>query len=251
MTLLAVNHLTKSFGGVKAVDDVSFTLLSGEMMALIGPNGAGKSTCFNMLGGQLPPDSGSILLDGHELIGTPPHRLFRLGLGRTFQIAATFASMTVRENVQMSMLSAGYRLFNPFANAKRAHAREAMEVLEMVGIPHLADRICGELAYGDVKRVELALALADHPRLLLMDEPTAGMPPEERADLMALVANLARGQGMGVLFTEHDIDVVFGHADRVMVMAEGKLLVQGPPHLVRDDPKVVEVYLGRAKPKQG
>ncbi|HLN22658.1 MAG TPA: ABC transporter ATP-binding protein [Patescibacteria group bacterium] len=247
MTLLAVSGLTKSFGAVRAVNGVDFTLKSGEMTALIGPNGAGKSSCFNLIGGQLAPDSGSIRLDGHELVGTPPHRLFRMGLGRTFQIAATFGSMTVRENVQMSILSAAYRLFAPFPSAKREHVLDAMVILEELGIATLADRVCGELAYGDVKRVELAVALADRPRLLLMDEPTAGMTPEDRESLMALVHQLARSQGMGVLFTEHDMDVVFAHADHVMAMNGGQIIAQGSPLSVRQDPAVIACYLGGKK----
>ena len=240
MTLLVVEHLGKSFGAHRAVDDLSFAVNAGELVALIGPNGAGKSTCFNMLSGQLPPDSGTIRLQDRSLLGLAPHRLARLGLGRTFQIAATFASMTVRENIAMAMLLR-YRLSWKISRAA------VQATLDNVGIAALAERICGELAYGDVKRVELAMAIASHPRLLLMDEPTAGMAADERAALMALIVRLARQQQMGVLFTEHDVDVVFGHADRVLAILSGHLIAEGPPEQLSRDPRLIETYLGGKK----
>jgi branched-chain amino acid transport system ATP-binding protein len=244
MTRLAVEGLCRAFGGVRAVDDVSFTLHEGELLALIGPNGAGKTTCFNLLNGQLRPDTGSIRLDGAELVGLPPRRIWRLGVARTFQITATFASMTVRENVQMVLLSRLGRLHGLLARATHACRDEAMAVLERVGIAPLAERPCGVLAYGDLKRVELAMALASEPHLLLMDEPAAGMAPSERQELMALTSSLVRERGLAVLFTEHDMDVVFGHADRILVLDRGRLIAQGPPDAVRADERVQAVYLG-------
>jgi branched-chain amino acid transport system ATP-binding protein len=242
--LLAVTDLAKSFGGVKAVDGVGFALERGELLALIGPNGAGKSTCFNMLNGQLRPDAGRVMLDGRDITGLSPRRIWRLGVGRTFQITATFASMSVVENIQTVLLSADRRLWRPWGRA-RDHARHrALGLLEQVGMAAQADRPCGVLAYGDIKRVELAVALAHEPALLLMDEPTAGMAPAERVDLMALTARLVRERGLGVLFTEHDMDVVFQHASRVLVLNRGRLIAEGPPSQVRADPAVREVYLG-------
>ncbi len=216
------------------------------MVALIGPNGAGKSTCFNMVGGQLQPDAGRVEMAGRDITGLAPRKIWRLGVGRTFQITATFASMTVRENVQMALLSRERRLLSPFGAARRHMAAEAEALLERVGILVQASRPCGVLSYGDLKRVELARALANRPALLLMDEPTAGMAPADRAALMRLTVEIARSRTMGVLFTEHDMDVVFGHADRVLVMSQGRLIAAGPPEVVRADETVRRVYLGGA-----
>ena len=244
MSLLTVTHLEKRFGGVHAVNDVNFSVASGELLALIGPNGAGKSTCFNMLNGQLRPDGGRVLFDGENIVGLPPREIWRRGVGRTFQIAATFGSMTVVENVQMALMSRDNVIGRLFGSAA-AHAHtEALDILTRVGMSDQAQRSCGVLAYGDVKRVELAIALANRPKLLLMDEPTAGMAPRERNALMALTRDLARGQNIGVLFTEHSMDVVFGYADRILVLARGKLIAEGDAAHVRAHPRVKEVYFG-------
>jgi len=245
--LLQVNNLGKSFGGVKAVDGISFDLAAGELLALIGPNGAGKTTTFNMVNGQLPAGQGSILLDGQELVGRKPRAIWRLGVGRTFQIAETFASLTVAENVQMALLSHDGKLFSMWRSAAAYKRDEALALLDQVGMAPQADRPCSELAYGDVKRVELAIAMANSPKLLLMDEPTAGMAPRERNALMALTKQLVVDRGMAVLFTEHSMDVVFAYADRMIVLARGRLIAQGKPLDIRDHPKVQEVYFGSGK----
>ncbi len=244
MTTLAVAGLAKRFGGVQAVRDVSFDLHSGELLALIGPNGAGKTTCFDLVNGQLRPDRGSVRFDGRELVGLAPRQIFRLGVGRTFQITATFASMTVRENVQVALLSHHRRVANLWRRADRLYRDEADALLARVGLLDQAERACAVLAYGDLKRVELAVALANAPRLLLMDEPTAGMAPRERIALMALASRIVREQGIGVLFTEHDMDVVFGQADRVVVLDRGSVIAAGAPEEVRADATVRAVYLG-------
>ena len=191
MSLLTVKDLGKSFGGVKAVDGISFEIAAGELLALIGPNGAGKSTTFNMVNGQLQADRGSIRFDGQELVGRAPRDIWRLGVGRTFQIAETFSSLTVIENVQMALLSHAGKVFSFFKTARSHERQRALELLEQVDMASQADRPCSALAYSDVKRVELAIALANRPRLLLMDEPTAGMAPKERNALMALPPKLA------------------------------------------------------------
>jgi branched-chain amino acid transport system ATP-binding protein len=245
--LLRVKNLGKSFGGVKAVDGISFDLHAGELLALIGPNGAGKSTTFNMVNGQLPADRGSILLEGQELVGRAPRAIWRLGVGRTFQIAETFASLTVVENVQMALLSQDGKLFAMWRRAADYKRVEGLELLEQVGMKAQADRPCSELAYGDVKRVELAIAMANSPKLLLMDEPTAGMAPNERSALMALTKQLVIDRNMAVLFTEHSMDVVFAYADRTIVLARGRLIAEGKPQEIRDHPKVQEVYFGSGK----
>ncbi len=247
MSLLEVRGLGKSFGGNRAVDGVDFRLEAGELLALIGPNGAGKSTTFNMVNGQLRADSGSILLDGKELIGLRPRQIWQLGVGRTFQIAATFSSLTVVENVQMALISADHKLYSMWRPAAAHKRLEAIELLAQVGMSEQADRPCSVLAYGDVKRVELAIAMANQPKLLLMDEPTAGMAPKERNELMALTKKLVVERNIGVLFTEHSMDVVFAYADRMIVLARGRLIAEGKPLEIRDHPKVQEVYFGSGK----
>jgi branched-chain amino acid transport system ATP-binding protein len=242
--VLAVQDLRKAFGGVQAVAGVSFTVAAGELLALIGPNGAGKTTCFNLVNGQLDADAGEVRLLKRRITGLPPRQIWRLGVGRTFQITATFASMSVRENVQMALLSHHRRLRAVFARAADLYAAEALALLEKVGIADQAERRCSVLAYGDLKRVELAVALANAPKLLLMDEPTAGMAPEERKELMELTARLAKADGMAVLFTEHDMDVVFSHADRIVVLDRGIIIAEGAPADVRTNPQVQQVYLG-------
>ena len=245
--LLRVQGLGKAFGGVQAVDDVGFELRAGELLALIGPNGAGKSTCFNMINGQLAPDRGRILLAGTDIAGRRPRDIWRLGVGRTFQVAATYGSLTVLENVQMALISHERGLFSFWRRAAACHRDEAMALLGQVGLAQRAHEPCGTLAYGDIKTVELAVALANRPRLLLMDEPTAGMAPGERGALMELTRSLAVERGIGVLFTEHSMDVVFAHADRVIVLARGRLIAEGPPQAIRTDPAVAEVYFGSGR----
>ncbi len=244
MSLLKVEGLGKSFGGNRAVDGIGFEVAAGELLALIGPNGAGKSTTFNMVNGQLRADSGSIRLDGAELIGRKPRDIWRRGVGRTFQIAETFASLTVVENVQMALLSADARLYSLWKRAADHRRADALALLDQVGMAAQADRPCSVLAYGDVKRVELAIAMANAPKLLLMDEPTAGMAPKERNELMALTKRLVVERRMAVLFTEHSMDVVFAYADRTIVLARGRLIAQGTPAEIRVHPKVQEVYFG-------
>jgi branched-chain amino acid transport system ATP-binding protein len=243
-TLLSVEGLSKSYGGVHAVRGVSFALHAGEILALIGPNGAGKSTCFDMLNGQTIPDAGRINLLGEDTAGKKPREIWRLGVGRTFQITATFPTMTVRENIQVALVSYNKQLFNLWASTPRFAGEEAGRLLELVGMSGYAERPCGELAYGDLKRLELAVALANQPKLLLMDEPTAGMAPRERIELMRLTAGIAREKSIGVLFTEHDMDVVFEHADRILVLNRGTLIAEGSPEEVRRNPQVRAIYLG-------
>ncbi len=251
MTVLQVRNLHKSFGGVRAVADVSFSVAAGELLALIGPNGAGKTTCFNLVNGQLAPDSGSIDLQGKNLVGKPPREIYRNGVGRTFQLTATFGSMSVRENLQVALLSHARKLGSVVSSLEQQTHAEADNLLQQIGMQAQAERPCAELAYGDLKRVELAMALASQPRLLLMDEPTAGMAAAERTELMQLAADLARNSRIAVLFTEHDMEVVFRHADRVLVLCEGALIAQGTPAEVRASALVRQVYLGDADLEPG
>jgi len=244
MTLLLAEDLQRAFGGVQAVAGVSFAVGAAEIVALIGPNGAGKSTCFNMLNGQLAPDAGRVRLDGRDITGLPPRRAWRLGVGRTFQITATFASMTVRENVQTALFAHHRDIWRRWRRGAALHRTAAEALLDQVGLADQAGRAAGVLAYGDLKRLELAMALASAPRLLLMDEPTAGMAAAERRALMALVRRLATARGMAVLFTEHDMDIVFGTADRILVLDRGRLIAQGDAAAIRADARVRAVYLG-------
>jgi ABC-type branched-subunit amino acid transport system ATPase component len=245
VTVLVVENLQKSFGGVRAVDGVSFALDDGEVAALIGPNGAGKSTLFNVIDGQLAADAGRVRYLGRPLEGLSTAARTRLGIGRTFQVAQAFASMTALQNAQVAIeaalapLSVGAALWNRHVDA--AHA-----LLAQVGLAERAQVAAATLAYGDLKRLEFALALATGPRLLLMDEPTAGMAPGERTALMRLVVELAAARRMAVLFTEHSMDVVFGFARRVLVLSAGRLVADGGAEAVRADPEVRRVYLGDA-----
>jgi branched-chain amino acid transport system ATP-binding protein len=247
MALLSVRGLQKHFQGVTAVDGIDFDVQAGKLLALIGPNGAGKTTCFNILNGQLKPNAGQVLLDGHDVTGLRPRAMWRAGVGRTFQITQTYGSMTVLENIQVALMSHRGRLRSLVANVERLCAAEGMALLERVGMAEQAKRGCGVLAYGDLKRVELAMALTNQPRLLLMDEPTAGMAPKERAALMALTAEIVRERGVAVLFTEHDMDTVFRHANEVLVLNRGRIIASGAPDAVREDPQVREVYLGSGR----
>jgi len=251
MNVLSIRDLRKSFGGVKAVDGISFDVGEGEFLALIGPNGAGKSTCLNMINGQLAPDGGDVRFGDRSIVGLKPRDIWRLGVGRTFQVAATFNSMTMVENVQLALVSHHSELFRFAASFASRHRERAIELLRQVGMGDEPDRPCKELAYGDVKRVELAIALANEPRLLLMDEPTAGMAPRERNLLIALVKKLVIERGISVLFTEHSMDVVFAYADRILVLARGMLIADGTAESIRDNPEVQQVYLGTGKTYAG
>ena len=242
--LLQVTNLSRSFGGVTAVKQVSFDLEDGQILAMIGPNGAGKSTCFNLINGQLHPDVGSIKIDGQEVVGLKPRHIWQLGVGRTFQVTATFASMTVLENIQVALASFRKKARSPLRKLRNLFREEAMELLHLVGIPDYTNLVCGVLAYGDLKRVELAVALTNQPRLLLMDEPTAGMEPAERQRLMDLTSRIVRTRNIGALFIEHDMDVVFTHADRVVVLNRGEKIAEGTPGQVRQNDNVRAVYLG-------
>ncbi len=230
--ILRIHSLRRAFGGLIAVDDVTFDVAVGERVALIGPNGAGKTTCFNMLGGSLKPSNGTIQFMEQDVTQIAPHARATLGIGRTFQIAAVFRSMTVRENIVAALMAANLM------------SGETDNILADADILDVAEVPVTELSYGDVKRVELAMALATNPKLLLLDEPTAGMAGGERLKMMHLVQELATKHGTTVLFVEHDMDTVFRFATRVLVMDQGRLIADGTPEAVRADAAVQAVYLG-------
>ncbi len=242
--ILEVRDVWRAFGGVRAVAGVSLRLPRGEVRALIGPNGAGKTTLLNLVTGQLACERGVVLFKGERITGLPPHRIWRRGISRTFQITAAFRSLTVRENVQVAILSHQGRSRNMLSSARCLARAPAMDLLTQVGLDGQADRVCATLAYGDLKRLELAIALANEPELLLLDEPTAGMAPAERMDLMALAVAIVRDRAVTVLFTEHDMDVVFAAAEQIMVMHQGRVIAEGTPQAVRADREVQEIYLG-------
>ncbi len=244
MTLLALAGVRKHFAGVRAVDGVTLDLAAGEFTALIGPNGAGKSTLLAMIAGQLRADAGSIAFEGRRIDGGAPARLARQGIGRTFQSARVFASMTVLESVQLALAVRAGAQFDAVHSLWRRDARDACALLARVGLATQEKAAAAGLGYGDLKRLELALALAGAPRLLLMDEPTAGMAPAERIALMDLVRDLARATALTVLFTEHSMDVVFRYARRVIVLSRGVVIADGAPEAVRADAAAQAAYFG-------
>jgi branched-chain amino acid transport system ATP-binding protein len=243
-SLLRIEHLSKAFDGVRALDDVSFSVAPGETVALIGPNGAGKTTCFNVINGQLRADAGSVELDGRRIDNEPPHRIAIAGVGRTFQTATIFPSMTARENVQVALVAGTMKQAALTSRLRDQHRHDADALLARAGAGAVADRACASLSYADVKRVELAVALSRSPRLLLMDEPAAGTSPRDRAPMMELVAAMAAERGTATLFTEHDVGLVFRFAARVIVLDRGRVIADGPPAAVRADARVRAVYLG-------
>ena len=246
MSLLQVQAVSKSFGGVQAVTGVDFEVREGELACIIGPNGAGKTTLFNLITGYYRPDRGRVAFDGRDITGTPPHRAARLGLVRSFQKTHVFSEMTVWENVQTMVQFRKHRSLNFLAKAVGLERQETGEVLEMVGLGPSASAVAGTLSAGDRKRLELGIALAARPKLLLLDEPTCGMSPAETASTIELIQRLGRERKLTLLFTEHKMDVVFSIAERIAVLHFGRLIAEGAPAQIRANPEVQRVYLGEA-----
>jgi branched-chain amino acid transport system ATP-binding protein len=242
--LLQIASLRKSFGGFQAVKDANLSVDKGEVVAVIGPNGAGKTTLFNLITGQIRPDGGSIRFQGEEIGGLPPHRICRKGISRSFQIVNIFSRMTVFENVQAAVLARQRRTMNLFSPARNLAVRETEEILEAMGLGDRRDAVCGLLSHGDQKVLEMAVSLGADPRLLILDEPTAGMSVEETGTAIALMKRMSKELGLTILFCEHDMEMVFNFADRIMVMQLGSSIVQGLPEDVRRNPRVRDAYLG-------
>jgi branched-chain amino acid transport system ATP-binding protein len=237
--------LRKHFGGVQAVGGVDLEVPEGDLRAIIGPNGAGKTTLFNLISGDLAHDSGQIYFRGQEVSGLAPQDLCRRGLARTFQVTSIFRRLTALENVQTALLTYHRRHLDIFRPARRLYRDEAMILLDRVGLGAQAAKPSGILSHGDQRRLELALALASEPHLLMLDEPTAGMAPRERHEIMALAAAIAADARLTIVFTEHDMDVVFAVARRISVLHQGTVIADGTPLEVRGDPEVQRVYLGQ------
>jgi branched-chain amino acid transport system ATP-binding protein len=245
--LLRVEGLSKSFGGFVAVRDVSLSVDRGRTVCVIGPNGAGKSTLFNLITGHLHPTRGQVFLGDREITGRPPHTICRLGIGRSFQRTNIFPRMSVFDNVQIAVLSHQKRTLNMATPAYTLARDETMALLDSVGLAGEARSTSGTLSYGLQKQLELGLALASEPQLLLLDEPTAGMSPQETADTIALIGRIVRERGLTLLFTEHDMDVVFSIAERIFVLHQGAVLAQGTPQEMQANEDVQRVYLGEAE----
>ena len=244
--MLDVRALRKTFAGFVAVDGVSLTVKTHEIAAVIGPNGAGKSTFFNLITGHLRPDGGQVLLDGRDITGTPPHRICRLGIGRSFQRTNIFPRLSVFENVQAALLAHRGRGRDFWSRSESLYRDETAALLESLGLAEQRDAVAGTLSYGNQKQLELGIALASDPQVLLLDEPTAGMSASETQDTMRLLRRVAGERGLTLVFTEHDMEVVFSIAEKIAVLHQGRVLADGTPAEVRRDPEVRRVYLGEA-----
>jgi branched-chain amino acid transport system ATP-binding protein len=246
VSMLEARNATKAFGSLVAVDDVTLSVAPGELRAIIGPNGAGKTTFFNLLTGFFPPTSGTIFLEGQNVTDLTATERVRLGMARTFQITEIFPELTIRENVRIAQESAdGFRLHMWVSKSETMRVmREVDELLAQVGLTTKADRLVGELSHGDQRAAEIAMALALRPRLLLLDEPTAGMGEQETFQIAGLIRRLHRDSNYTIVLIEHDMRVVFNLADRITVLSEGKTLAEGTPKEIAADPHVQAAYLG-------
>jgi len=245
--MLQVDGLTKSFGGFMAVSGANLEVKQGEVVAVIGPNGAGKTTLFSLITGILRPDDGKVIFKDEEITGLPAYRICRKGMSRSFQVVNIFPRLTVFENAQLSILSRQGKTFNLFSPSKRFAVDETSKILESVGLVNKRDHVSGSLSHGDQKVLEIAIALGGSPELLILDEPTAGMSPEETARCLGLIQHLSKNLGLTILFCEHDMELVFAIAQRIMVMVRGKSIIQGLPGEVRSDKEVQDAYLGESE----
>lgn len=242
--MLAAQQLMKKFGGLMATNNVSFEIQQGELSSIIGPNGAGKTTLFNLLTGHLRPDTGKVTFNGQDITGLPPHEICRLGIGRSFQHINIFPRLSIFDNVQASVLAGQGKCVNIFASAKNMAWEETLQVLETVELAGKKEHTAGLLSHGDQKRLEIGIALALRPSLLLLDEPTAGMSPEETAGIANLIQRMVREQGLTALFVEHDMSVVFGISQKIRVLHLGRIIATGTPEEIRSDMQVQQIYLG-------
>ena len=242
--MLRVEAVKKWFDGFLAVNEADLVVEKGEVIAVIGPNGAGKTTLFNLITGQLKPDTGRIIFKNKDISGVPPYEICKKGISRSFQIVNIFSRLTVYENVQVAMLSHQKKTLKLFSPTKGQVIQETREILDNVGLYDKAKSISGSLSHGDQKVLEIAIALGNRPELLILDEPTAGMSPEETSVTINLINRLTTDLGLTILFCEHDMELVFSIAHKIMVMQQGKSIIQAKPDQVRDNKEVQEAYLG-------
>jgi branched-chain amino acid transport system ATP-binding protein len=242
--LLQVCGVQKAFDGFMAVQQADLTVERGEIVAVIGPNGAGKTTLFHLITGQIAPDRGEVRFKGCDLAGWPPHRICRRGISRSYQVVSLFGRLSVLDNVRVAVLSRQGRALHLFTAADRLAVAESREILATVGLADKGDRPCATLSHGDQKVLEIAVALGSRPELLILDEPTAGMSPEETGAALALMRRLSGEMGLTILFCEHDMELVFAFAHRIMVMHQGRSIIQDTPAVVRADRRVQAAYLG-------
>jgi branched-chain amino acid transport system ATP-binding protein len=242
--MLEVSDISKSFGGFRAVSGVSLTVDTKQIAAVIGPNGAGKSTLFNLITGHLRPDGGTVRLDGRDITSAPPHRICRMGIGRSFQRTNIFPKLTVFENLQAAFLVHHGRGHNFWIRADSLYRDETAALLSSIGLAGQENTVAGTLSYGNQKQLELGLALASGPAVLLLDEPTAGMSATETHETIQLLERIAAERSLTLLFTEHDMEVVFSIAQKIAVLHQGRIIAEGKPEEVRADPEVRRVYLG-------
>ncbi len=245
--ILGVEKVKKSFDGFVAINGVSFSIPKGEICSIIGPNGAGKTTLFNLITGHLPSDEGKLTFKDLDITGWPPHQICRLGVGRSFQRTNIFPRLTVFQNIQAAVLAHRGKSFTFFRPVDSFFQEETGEILERVGLGEYAQMVSGSLSYGFQKQLELGIALASEPELLLLDEPTAGMSVQETHQTMEMIAKITREKGLTLLFTEHDMEVVFSISQRIMVLYQGRLIAEGMPGEVRNNPEVQKVYLGEGR----
>lgn len=242
--MLQVKQVAKAFSGFQAIARANLTVTKGQVTAVIGPNGAGKSTLFNLITGHLRPDKGQILFKGEEIGGLSPHAICRKGVARSFQLINIFPQLNTFENVQVAVLARHRQSNKLFTPARKLVVEETNEVLNKLDLYPYRERLCNALSYGDQKVLELAIALGNQPEILLLDEPTAGMSPEETRTIVKLIKNLVQNEGLTILLTEHDMDLVFDVAERLMVLHQGQTIAEGPPDEVRRDKAVQNAYLG-------
>lgn len=242
--IFETKNLIKKFGGITATNDISFQIQEGELVSVIGPNGAGKTTMFNILTGHIIPDSGKVFFKGKDITGIAPHTISRMGIGRSFQRINIFSKLTTFENIQVAVFSAQRKSHLLFSDAKKMALRETEEILESVGLLEKKESKGGLLAHGDQKRLEMGIALATNPSLLLLDEPTQGMSPQETTETTALIQKLVKQRGLTLVFVEHDMKVVFGISDKIIVLHQGAIIFSGTPESVRNNDEVQRIYLG-------
>ncbi len=245
--MLRVEGILKFFGGFTAVNGTNLEVQKGEIVAVIGPNGAGKTTLFNLITGILKPDAGRIIFKEEDITGLPAYRICKKGMSRSFQVVNIFSRLTVFENVQIAVLSRHGKTFNLFAPSRKLLVEETLDILVSVGLTGRRDSVSGALSHGDQKVLEIAIALGGHPELLILDEPTAGLSPEEAIGCIGLIKRLSAELGLTILFCEHDMELVFAMANRIMVMVRGRSIIQGLPAEVRCNKEVQDAYLGESE----